>query len=182
MQPADLCITDLGGKQLSGARKCTSEILLHLEVYRSDPETQAVVHCHPPHATAFAVAREDIPTGILPEAEVFLGVVPRAEYETPGSASFAETVRPFLGRTNTVVLSNHGVASWGPTLELAYWRTEILDSYCRILILAKLIGNVERIPAEKVEELLDLKEKFQAEPDPRRTAGGELLVNPEFGK
>ena len=113
MQPGDLCITDLGGKQLSGERKCTSELLLHLEVYRSDPEIQAVVHCHPPHATAFAVAREDVPTGILPEAEIFLGVVPRAEYETPGSEAFAETVRPFLGRTNTVVLSNHGVVSWG---------------------------------------------------------------------
>ena len=117
MQPEDLCTVDLAGNQLSGQRQRTSEILLHLEVYRKDPAVQAVVHCHPPHATAFAVARVDIPSGILPEVEVFLGVVPRAEYETPGSPGFAQTVRPFIGHANTVLLSNHGVVSWAPSLE-----------------------------------------------------------------
>ena len=117
MQPEDLCTVDLAGNQLSGQRQRTSEILLHLEVYRKDPAVQAVVHCHPPHATAFAVARVDIPSGILPEVEVFLGVVPRAEYETPGSPGFAQTVRTFIGHANTVLLSNHGVVSWAPSLE-----------------------------------------------------------------
>ena len=181
MSPADLCTVDLGGKQLSGERKRTSEIQLHLEVYRGDSSVRAVVHCHPPHATAFAVAREPIPSCILPEVEVFLGIVPTAEYETPGGRDFAATIRPFVGRANTVVLSNHGTVSWGPTLEQAFWNTEILDAYCRILILAKLIGNVERLPAAKVEELLDLREAFGAGVDPRRRDGSPLAVNPYFG-
>lgn len=182
MQPADLCLVDVTGKQVFGPHKHTSEIHLHLEVYRSDPTVRAVVHCHPPHATAFAVAREDIPTGILPEAEVFLGAVPRAEYETPGGPAFAEKIRPFLGRANTVVLSNHGVVSWATTLEHAYWRTEILDAYCRVLMLAKFLGNVERLPADKVLELLNLKQRFGMEPDSRQREGAPLLVNPTFGK
>lgn len=160
MQPDDLCTVDLTGEQLSGKRKLTSEILLHLEIYKAGPAAKAVVHCHPPHATAFAVAREDIPSGILPEVEIFLGVVPRAKYETPGSPDFAHTIRPFIDRANTVVLSNHGVVSWGETVEQAYWRTEILDNYCRVLLLARQLGNVERLPEQKVRELLDLKEKL----------------------
>lgn len=182
MTADDLCKVDLEGQQIAGKRKRTSEILMHLEIYRGDPAARAVVHCHPPHATAFSVARVDIPTGILPEAEIFLGVVPRAEYETPGGQSFAETVRPFVGKANTVVLSNHGVVSWGPTVEKAYWHVEILDAYCRVLLLAKQLGNVERISAPKVNELLDLREQFGAGSDPRRLENAELFVNAEFGR
>ena len=182
MQPDDLCTVDMKGEQLSGDRNRTSEILLHLEVLKGDPSVRSVVHCHPPHATAFGVARVDIPSCILPEVEVFLGVVPRAEYETPGDDRFAQTVRPFIGKAKTVVLSNHGTVSWGPTVEQAYWNTEYLDAYCRILMLARELGNVERIPAPKVEELLDLKGHYGVGEDPRRTEGGEIYVNSEFGR
>ncbi len=179
MQPEDLCTVDLAGRRLAGTREPTSEIRLHLEIYRHDPQARAVVHCHPPHATAFGVARVDVPSGVLPEVEVFLGVVPRAEYETPGSQRFAETVRPFIGHANTVILSNHGTVSWGPTVERAYWQTEILDSYCRVLLLAAQLGHVERLPEPQLRELLALREKFGSGPDPR-LAGGALLVNPHF--
>lgn len=181
MREDDLCIVDYSGRQRSGKRKRTSEILLHLEIFRADPSVRSVVHCHPPHATAFGVARVDIPTCILPEVEVFLGVTPRADYETPGGPDFAETVRPFIGKANTVVLSNHGTVSWGKSIEQAYWHTEILDAYCRILLLAKQLGHVERLPVPKVNELLDLRERFGVGTDPRRTSGGELCVNPAFG-
>lgn len=182
MKPDDLCTVDMEGRQLTGKRKRTSEVLLHLEVYRGDADAKSVVHCHPPHATAFGMARADIPSCILPEVEVFLGIVPRAEYETPGGKEFAETVRPFVGKANVVILSNHGTVSWGPTVEKAYWHTEILDAYCRMLILAKQIGHVERLPGEKVNELLDLKERFGVGQDPRRTIGGDLCVNTQFGQ
>ena len=84
MKPDDICTVDLDGKQLAGKRKRTSEILLHLAIMKHRPDVKAVVHCHPPHATAFAVAREPIPQCVLPEIEVFLGEVPIAPYETPG--------------------------------------------------------------------------------------------------
>jgi L-fuculose-phosphate aldolase len=168
MSPDDLCTVDLAGNQISGNRKHTSEILLHLEVYKNDPAARAVVHCHPPHATAFAVAREEIPTGVLPEVEVFLGRVPRAEYDTPGTPEFAATIRPHIGKANTVVLSNHGTVSWAATLERAYWQTETLDSYCQILLLARRIGHVERLPEQKVLELAKLRELYGASPPPRQ--------------
>lgn len=181
MRPADLCTVDLNANQLTGPRPRTSEIRLHLEIYRNEPRARAVVHCHPPHATAFAVAGESIPSGILPEVEVFLGLVPSAPYETPGTWDFAATVRPHLGRANTVILSNHGTVSWSDSLEKAYWNTEILDAYCRILILAKLIGNVNRLPPAKVEELLDLRKNFGMPEDPRRSDGTSLFNNLDFG-
>jgi L-fuculose-phosphate aldolase len=179
MKPADLCKVDLDGNQHCGDRKHTSELPLHLEIYRNDPNVQAVVHCHPPHATAFGVAHVDIPSGILPEVEIFLGVVPRAEYETPGSAAFAKTILQFIGKANTVVLSNHGTVSWGPTLEKAYWNTEILDSYCRILILASQIGDVQRLSAQKLRELMDLKARFG---QPATAAPEAPYINPDFGR
>jgi L-fuculose-phosphate aldolase len=182
MQPADLCTVDLDGKQLAGQRPRTSEVLLHLEIYKADPSAAAVVHCHPPHATAFGVARVDIPSCVLPEVEIFLGIIPRAEYETPGSPAFAATVRPFIGKANTVVLSNHGTVSWGPTLERAYWHTEILESYCRVLLLAQQLGHVERLPARKVNELLALRERLGGGLDPRRQTGAPLPVNTDFGR
>jgi len=167
MQPDDLCIVDLQGEQLSGRRKRTSEVLMHLEIYRGDPAVKAVVHCHPPHATAFGVARVDIPSGVLPEVEVFLGTVPRAAYETPGGPDFAATIRPYIGKANTVVLSNHGTVSWGPTIERAYWHTEILDNYCRVLLLARQLGHIERLPDHKVDDLVALRQSFGGGTPPR---------------
>jgi L-fuculose-phosphate aldolase len=165
MQPDDLCTLDLNGKQLSGQRPVTSEIRLHLEVYKHNPNVKAVVHCHPPHATAFAVAREDIPIGVLPEVDVFLGKVPRARYATPGDAAFAQTIRPFIGKANTVILSNHGVVSWGQSVEQAYWHAEILDSYCHVLLLARQLGHVEQLSEEEMRELQELRRRFGAGPD-----------------
>lgn len=183
MSPDDLCIVDLDGRQLDGRRPRTSEILVHLHVLRLNPTVRAVVHSHPPYATAFAVAHEPIPTGILPEVEVFLGVVPRTPYETPGTPEFARQIEPHAASACSVLLSNHGTLSWGDSLERANWNTEILDSYCRILLLAKLVGNVERLPAEKVRALLTLKEQMGLGGDAR--AGGSddgLFVNPNFGR
>lgn len=166
MTPDDICAVDMEGKQIAGKRKRTSEVLLHLAIMKNRPDVKAVVHCHPPHATAFAVAREPIPQCILPEIEVFMGEVPIAPYETPGGHEFANTVVPFLKGTNTIILTNHGTVSFGNTLEEAYWKTEILDAYCRILLLAKQLGKVEYLNERESVELLDLKKKLGFD-DPR---------------
>ncbi len=166
MTPDDICMVDLDGKQLAGKKKRTSEILLHLTIMKHRPDVKAVVHCHPPHATAFAVCREAIPQCILPEIEVFLGEVPLAPYETPGGQAFADTVVPFLQATNTIILTNHGTVSFGKDLVEAYWKTEILDAYCRILILSKQMGGVHYLNEQKSRELLDLKKRLGFD-DPR---------------
>jgi L-fuculose-phosphate aldolase len=160
MKPEDICKVDYEGKQLAGTRKRSSEILLHLSVYKHRPDVQAVVHCHPPHATAFAVAGVPIPQCILPEVEVFLGEVPTAIYDTPGTQRFADTIVPHLKSSNTIILANHGTVTFGPDLEKAYWNSEIIDAYCKILILARQLGNVNYFTQGQTGELLDLKKRL----------------------
>jgi len=152
LKPEHLCKVDYEGKQLAGTRKRSSEILLHLAVYKHNPKVNAVVHCHPPHATAFAVAQEPIPKCVLPEVEVFLGEVPIAI--------------PFVKNCNTIILANHGTVTFGPDLEKAYWNSEIIDAYCRILILARQLGRVNFFTDQQTRELLDLKKKLGYD-DPR---------------
>ncbi|HEV3143139.1 MAG TPA: class II aldolase/adducin family protein [Gemmataceae bacterium] len=166
LKPDDICLVDYDGKQLAGKRKRTSEVMLHLAVYKTRPDVQAVVHCHPPHATAFAVAHEPIPKCILPEVEVFLGEVPIARYETPGDQRFAATILPFVKNCNTIILANHGTVTFGPDLEKAYWNSEIIDAYCKILILAKQLGPINYFSEEKTRELLALKKRLGYD-DPR---------------
>jgi len=162
-------MVDMTGKQISGRKKRSSEALLHLEIYKQREDIKSVVHCHPPHATAFAIAREPIPQCVLPEVEVFLGDVPITKYETPGGQAFADTIIPFVNRTNVIILANHGTVSYGESVERAYWWTEILDSYCRMLLLAKQLGNVSFLSGQHTKELLELKDQWGFK-DPRNTS------------
>lgn len=168
LKPDDICTIDGEGKQIAGRKKRSSEALLHLEIYRQRPDITSVVHCHPPHATAFAIAREPIPQCVLPEVEVFLGDVPITKYETPGGQAFADTILPFVEKCNVIVLANHGTVSFGENVERAYWWTEILDAYCKMLMLAKSLGRVNYLGDEKSRELLELKDKWGFT-DPRLT-------------
>jgi L-fuculose-phosphate aldolase len=172
MKPDDLCIVDLDGKQLAGNRKRSSEILLHLSVMKARPDVKSCVHCHPPHATAFAVAHEPIPKCILPEFEVFLGEVAIARYETPGTQAFADTVLPYVKDTDTILLANHGTITYGSDLEDAYFKTEIIDAYCRILLLSKQLGTINYYSDDKAAELIKIKPNLGI-PDPRLALGLE---------
>ncbi len=156
----DICTIDMTGKQTAGSKKRSSEALLHLEIYKQREDVRSVVHCHPPHATAFAVAREPIPQCVLPEVELFLGDVPITKYETPGGPEFAATIIPFVQKANIIILANHGTVSFGETVERAYWWTEMLDAYCRILMLARSLGHVAYLSDEKERELLQMKDQW----------------------
>ena len=157
MKPDDLCVVDMEGKQVSGKRKRSSEILLHIAIMKARPDVRSCVHCHPPHATAFAVAHEPIPKCTMPEFEVFLGEVALTPYETPGGQKFADTVVPYVKDTDTIILANHGTITVGSDLMDAYFKTEIIDAYCRILILTKQLGTVNYYSDEKAAELIKLK-------------------------
>jgi L-fuculose-phosphate aldolase len=160
LKPDDMCVVDLTGKQITGRRKRTSEILLHLAIYKERPDVKAVIHSHPPHATAFAIADIELPTCIHPEAEVFLGPVKTAKYVTPGDTRLGESIKPFIKESNTILLGNHGVVCYGPDLEDAYYKLEIVDAYARILLLTKSLGNVKPLEPDDMKELLALKSKF----------------------
>ena len=161
LQPADICLTDLEGKVLAGDRLMTSELLLHLAIYRANPRARAVVHCHPPHATAFAVTRSAPPSGYLSEYEIFIGPVAVAPYETTGSQAFAETVLPFVRDHNTILLSNHGVVCWSDSVTHAEWLAEILEAYCKTLLIAGQLGRpLMPISGAKLEEILAIKRRM----------------------
>jgi len=166
MKPDDLCVVDMEGNQIAGRRKRTSEIKLHIAIMKERPEVKSVVHCHPPHATAFGIAREPVPQCVLPEVEVFLGDVPITKYATPGGQEFASTILPFVHKTNVIILANHGTVSYGETVERAYWWTEILDAYCRMLMLARGLGRVNYFTEPEARALLDLKQQWGFQ-DPR---------------
>lgn len=160
MKPDDLCVVDMEGKQIAGNRKRTSEIMLHLAIMKSRPEVKSVVHCHPPHATAFGIAREPVPQCVLPEVEIFLGDVPITKYAIPGGTEFADTILPYVAKTNIIILANHGTVSFGETVEKAYWWTEVLDAYCRMLMLARGLGSVNYFTEPEARDLLELKKKW----------------------
>ena len=180
MKPDDLCVVDMEGNQISGQRKRTSEIMLHLTIMKRRPEIQSVVHCHPPHATAFGISREAIPQCVLPEVDIFMGDVPIAKYAIPGGQDFADTILPFVDKTNIVVQANHGTVSWGPTVERAYWLTELLDAYCRILLISRDLGRVDYFNKNEAEDLLKLKQQWHID-DPRIDMQNcELCANDVF--
>lgn len=158
---ADISLVDLDNNRIMGSRNHTSEILLHLEIYKAVPKARAVIHCHPPHATAYAITGLVPPGEIIPEQEVFIGPVATAPYETPGTKSFAETVLPFIRSHNTVLLENHGIVCWADSVTHAEWCVEVLDTYCRTLILAAQLGKpIRRIPPDKIAGLLAIKQRL----------------------
>jgi L-fuculose-phosphate aldolase len=161
LTPKDLCLVDLEGNQLAGPGKRTSEIYLHLEIYKTVPEAKAAVHCHPPHATAYAITGRVPPTCVIPEHEVFVGKVAYAPYETPGTQKFAETIRPFAKQHNTILLGNHGIICWADTVTHAEWYAEVLDTYCWTLIEATKLGApICYIPQEKATDLMNIKKRL----------------------
>ena len=185
LRPEDLCLVDLEGNELvRGAFPRTSEVFLHLEIYKAQPKAKAVVHCHPPHATAYALIGRVPPSGAVPEFDVFVGRVACTKYETPGTKAFAETVLPFVQNYNTVLLGNHGIVCWADTVTHAEWYAEVLETYCWTLAIASQLGvPFSRIPAEKEEDLLKIRRRLGL-PDPRfdpEACGLAGMTEPEPG-
>ena len=182
MKPDDLCIVDMDANQIAGNRKMTSEIRQHITIMKHRCDVQSVVHCHPPHATAFGMVREAIPQYLMPEAEINLGEVPIAKYTIPGGQEFADAILPFVHQSNIIIQANHGTVSYGPTVEQAYFFVETLDAYCKILLLARTLGSVVYFTKEEAIDLLELKRKMGIK-DPRIDTENEVLrTNTFFGE
>jgi len=154
----DLCLVDLDGNRLAGRRVCSSEILLHLAIFKALAAARSVIHCHPPHATTYALVHKVPPVAMLAEHEVFVGPAAFVPYETPGTQAFADSVLPYVEDHNTILLGNHGLVCWADTVTHAEWYTEVMDTTCRILILASQLGETPvPIPAGKIGDLLAMK-------------------------
>ncbi|MGA2276963.1 MAG: class II aldolase/adducin family protein [Terracidiphilus sp.] len=161
MAPADICLSDMDGTILAGDRMRTSEVLLHLAIYKANARARAVVHCHPPHSTAFAMTGTLPPIGLISEYETSIGPAALAPYETPGTQAFAETVLPFVAEHNTILLSNHGIVCWSDTVTHAEWLVETFETYCKTYLIAQHIGRpLNFLPDAKIDELLLAKRKM----------------------
>jgi L-fuculose-phosphate aldolase len=167
LRAGDISLVDMENNQIFGDRPHTSEIKLHLEIYKAEPRAKAVLHCHPPYATAYAVAGVAPRGDLIPEQEVFVGPVAYAPYETPGSDAVARSVLPLVHDHNTILLGNHGIVCWADTVTHVEWYAEVVDTYCKTLQIAEGIGKpLKEIPPEKIQELLAIKQKLGL-PDPR---------------
>jgi L-fuculose-phosphate aldolase len=181
IKPEEICLIDSHANLLepSGGHRPSSEMKLHMAIYKARPDVNAVLHSHPPHATAFAIAGIPVPEGIHPEAEVFLGKVKTAKYATPSTHALPESIIPLIeAQTNTILLANHGSVSFSTSLIDAYYKLEILDAYCRILLLTKQIGKVNILDRQQMSELLQVKQQFGFE-DPRLACVTEGCVGEE---
>ena len=154
---------DMSGNVLEGDRNPSSEIKLHLEVYSKLPGAMAVIHAHPPLATAFAVCRRPLNKNYMPEGIVALGVVPVAEYATPSTDAVPRSVSPYLdGNYSAVLLANHGVLTWEQSLEGALFKLQTVEYMAGIYINTDIIGGGVELPDEEVRRLQGLRDYYTA--------------------
>ena len=162
MKAEEMCLVDLDGNQLAGTRKRTSEVMTHIGIMKRQPKAKACCHAHPPHATAFAVASIIPPTCMIPEAEVFLGQIGLAPYQTPGSPENADTVGEIGVTHQSVLMENHGVITWGKDIEDAYWKMENTDAYCKTVWMASQLngGKMKTITGSQAKELIEIRKSL----------------------
>jgi L-fuculose-phosphate aldolase len=152
LEPQDLVIIDQNAQSIGPGRPST-EIKMHLALYRANPQTHAVVHCHAPHATAMAISAAPLRSGVLAEVEACLGDVPKIPYRMPGSDALATAVGTWATRARCAIMCNHGAVSWAPDLTRARHYMEILDTYCRAVLLAQPLGDLASLTPSQVGAL-----------------------------
>jgi L-fuculose-phosphate aldolase len=157
MSPDMMCITDLEGRKLEGERDPSSEMLMHLEVYRQRPDVQAVVHAHPPTATGFAVAGIPLDRAVLAEVLTTLGSIPIAAYATPSTKELPQAVRQYIKAHDGMLLANHGALTVGSDLYSAYYKMETIEHFAKISLVARLLGRENLIAREEVARLQELR-------------------------
>ncbi len=165
MSVSDLLVVDMTGKVVGGRRKPSSEVFLHLGIYRKRPDVMSVCHSHPPYATAFAVAGIPLDRNILPEAVIMLGSVPVVPYGTTGTGDFIRPLLPFLGGFDAFLLANHGALTVGTDVVGAYHRMETVEHCAIITYLATQLGKVNELTEEQVRELKSMRGRYGVRPD-----------------
>ena len=160
MRPADLVIVDLEGQRVAGRRNVTSEIGMHLLIYRMRPDIQAIVHAHPPTATGFAAAGLPLNEPLVCEVVMGLGSIPLARYGTPGTSELAQTLEPYVSHYDAILMSNHGVVAYGDTLEHAYMKMETVEHFAQIALVTHLLGRQQPLKEGEIEKLMLARTKY----------------------
>lgn len=163
LEPRDLVLTDLKGEVRGGLPrgvKPTTELSMHLTIYKMRPDINAVVHAHPPVATSFAASGMGLDQCLLPEAAILLGAVPLAPYATPWTDEVPESIRELVPRCDTILLAKHGAVTYGPTLKEAHFKMEILEHSAQVAFYARILGRPTPLTTDELAKLAQLKESF----------------------
>jgi L-fuculose-phosphate aldolase len=163
MAPDDLVVTDLEGKKLSGRRNPSSELAMHLLIYRRRPDIHSVCHAHPPTATGYAAAGLPLNKALVSEIVLALGCIPVARYGTPGTPELTEALEPLVQHYDAILMANHGVVTCGPDLLTAYFRMETTEHFARVALVTELLGKQVLLSGADVEKLLAARARYGLE-------------------
>ena len=160
MTPDMMVVVDLSGKKIRGTRDASSELLMHLEVYKNRPDARAVVHAHPPTATGFAVAGIPLDRAVLAEVVTTLGSIPIAEYATPSTPELPEAVRKYIKAHDGLLLANHGALTVAGDVYAAYYKMETIEHFARISLVARQLGREHLLSRDEVTRLQGLRSNY----------------------
>ena len=177
MAPDDLVITDLEGCKLAGRRNPSSELAMHLLIYRRRPEVHAVVHAHPVVATAYAAAGIPLNKALVSEVVLSLGCIPVARYGTPGTPELTEALEPLVQHYDSILLANHGVVTCGADLLTAFYRMETTEHFARVSLVTEVLGKQVLLSSTDVEKLLAARARYGIQT--AATLGAECPVTAE---
>jgi L-fuculose-phosphate aldolase len=181
MSPDELIVIDYQGNKISGQKKCTSEIAMHMKIYELRPEIRAVVHAHPPVATGYATAGRSLSDALLPEVIIGLGCVPLAAYGLPGTPALTEPMIPLIPKYDALLMANHGAVCYGEDVFQAYFRMETMEHFARIALVAELLGGAKVLPRMEVDKLLDARTRYGVKARNAGVAGCPLAAEDVAG-
>jgi L-fuculose-phosphate aldolase len=176
MDEDDLIVCDCSGAKVAGHRECTSEIAMHLTIYRMRPDVKAVLHAHPPVATGFAVAGRALDLAILPEVVIGLGSVPLAKYGLPGTPELTAGMLDLIPKYDAILMANHGCVAYGSNSKEAFFRMEVVEHYARITLVAELLGGPKVLPREEVSKLFESRARYGVHSNANMEPGAPLVA------
>ena len=182
MTTDDLIICDLEGSKLEGARERTTEILMHLTIYKMRPDIFSVLHAHPPVATGYAVAGRPLTLALLPEVIIGLGCVPLAEYGLPGTPALTEGMLEYIPKYDAILMGNHGCVSYGEDVYKAFFKMETVEHFARISLVAELLGGPKVLPKEEVGKLFDSRGRYGVKSRARMEPGCPVVAEDVEGQ
>ena len=162
MKSSDLVIVDMAGRKLKGRRDVTSEIGMHLLIYRMRPDVNGIVHAHPRTATGFAAAGIALDQPLACEVVIGLGQIPLAPYGTPGTPELARTLEPLVPQYDAVLMANHGVVTYGVDLQSAYMKMETVEHFAQIALITHILGRQQLLDGAELDKLIAARDKYLA--------------------
>ena len=160
VRPEDSVVVDMEGQLVRGERKASSEIAMHTLVYKLRPDINAVVHCHPPSATAYAAAGIPLNKALISEVVLALGCIPLAEYGTPGTPELTDRLQPFVESYDALLMANHGVVTYGVDMMDAYNRMDTVEHFAKISICTQILGREQLLSSEDVDKLWVQRQRY----------------------